>query len=123
MRGKNWQDPEKGAFGEQAFLQAFGQQVRVLRQERGLTQAELAEKAEVGMKYVGEIERSKTNPTVRLVWRLGEALGIDVFEFFLFPPTNRDEDARVRVQLLRLLKDRKGEDLEKVAQILRLLER
>jgi len=112
MHDKKWQDPEKRAFSQQAFLEAFGRQVRALRQEHGLTQAELAEKADVGMKYVGEIERSKTNPTVRLVWRLGEALGVDVFEFFLFPSTNKDKDARVRVRLLHLLKDRKEGDLE-----------
>ncbi len=46
MHDKKWQDPEKRAFSQQAFLEAFGRQVRALRQEHGLTQAELAEKAD-----------------------------------------------------------------------------
>lgn len=99
----------------------MGRQVKALRQEKGLTQAKLAERAEVGMKYVGEIERGRTNPTVGLMWRLSGALRVDVFELFLFSVPDNDQDSRLRVQLVRLLKDRRGRELERVAQILRLI--
>lgn len=106
---------------EQAFLKSLGQQVQILRQSKNLTQAELAERAEVGMKYVGEIERGRTNPTLRLVWRLSEALGVEVFEFFLFSVTDREQDSSLRAQIVRLVKDRQGKDLERTIQILKVL--
>jgi transcriptional regulator with XRE-family HTH domain len=106
---------------ERAFLKGLGQQVRILRQSKNLTQAELAEKAEVGMKYVGEVERGRTNPTLRLVWRLSEALGVEVFELFLFSVIDREQDRRLRTQIVRLVKDRRGKDLERTMQILKVL--
>jgi transcriptional regulator with XRE-family HTH domain len=121
MRCKDWQDFEAKALSEQVFLQALGRQVRALRQERELTQAELAERAEVGMKYVGEIERGRTNPTVRLVWRLSQALGVEASDLFLFSVTDGEQDGALRAQLMRFLKGRQGKELERVAQILKLI--
>ena len=106
---------------ERTFLKGLGRQVRILRQSKRLTQAKLAEKAEVGMKYLGEIERGQTNPTLRLVWRLSAALGIDVCELFLFSITDGEQDSHLRVQIVRLLKDRQGKDLERMARILKVL--
>ena len=106
---------------EQTFLKGLGQQIRILRQSKRLTQAELAEKAEVGMKYLGEIERGQTNPTLRLLWQLSAALGVDVYELFLFSVTDGEQDSHVRVQIVRLLKDRQGKDLERMARVLKVL--
>lgn len=106
---------------ERMFLKGLGRQVRILRQEKNLTQAELGEQAGMGLKYVGEVERGRTNPTVRLVWRLSRALAVEVFELFLFSASDEDQDRVLRTQLVRLLKDYKGRELEKVVQILRLV--
>jgi transcriptional regulator with XRE-family HTH domain len=88
----------------------------------GDSKAELAERAGVGAKYVGEIERGRTNPTIRLVRRLGGALDVEVFELFLFLLTDNEHDGKARVQLLRLLRNRTGKELERAAQIFRLFE-
>jgi transcriptional regulator with XRE-family HTH domain len=106
---------------EQTFLKELGRQVRVLRREKNLTQAELGEQAGSGLKYVGEVERGRTNPTARLVWRLSRALEREVFELFLFSVSDEDQDRILRTQLVRLLKDRKGKELKRVVQILRLV--
>lgn len=42
---------------EGMFLKGLGRQIRVLRQEKHLTQAELGKRAGIGLKYVGEVER------------------------------------------------------------------
>jgi transcriptional regulator with XRE-family HTH domain len=106
---------------EETFLKGLGQQVRILRQNQNLTQAELAERAGVGMKYLGEIERGQTNPGLRLLWQLSAALGVEVFELFLFSVTDGEQDSRVRVQIVKLLKDRQGKDLTQAARVLRVL--
>ena len=43
--------------------------------QRGLTQAELAEFADLSLKYVGEIERGEANTTIEVLERLASAVG------------------------------------------------
>jgi transcriptional regulator with XRE-family HTH domain len=50
------------------------------RLERGLTQAELAEYADLSLKYVGEIERGDANTTIEVLERLAAAVGWDPME-------------------------------------------
>jgi transcriptional regulator with XRE-family HTH domain len=50
------------------------------RLQRGLTQAELAEYADLSLKYVGEIERGEANTTLEVLERLAAAVGWDPME-------------------------------------------
>jgi transcriptional regulator with XRE-family HTH domain len=45
------------------------------RLQRGLTQAALAEYADLSLKYVGEIERGEANTTIEVLERLAAAVG------------------------------------------------
>lgn len=45
------------------------------RLRRGLTQAQLAEFADLSLKYVGEIERGEANTTLEAIERLADAIG------------------------------------------------
>lgn len=45
------------------------------RLQRGLTQAQLAEFADLSLKYVGEIERGEANTTLEVLERLASAVG------------------------------------------------
>jgi transcriptional regulator with XRE-family HTH domain len=55
-----------------------GETVARLRQAQGLTVEELSVRAGVSKSMLSQIERSKTNPTVALVWRLASALGVEL---------------------------------------------
>jgi transcriptional regulator with XRE-family HTH domain len=55
-----------------------GRNVRRLRQERGLTQEQLAHEAELDLTYVGGIERGKRNPSLLVLVRIAAALGTDL---------------------------------------------
>jgi transcriptional regulator with XRE-family HTH domain len=50
--------------------------VRRLRKERGLTQEQLALDAAIDLTYLGGIERGRRNPSVVVLGRVGEALGV-----------------------------------------------
>jgi transcriptional regulator with XRE-family HTH domain len=50
------------------------------RLNRGLTQAELAEFADLSLKYVGEIERGEANTTIEVLERLSAVVGWDAME-------------------------------------------
>lgn len=56
-------------------LQHFGDNVRKFRKEAGLSQEELAIRAEIHRTYIGGIERGERNPTLLMIYRLAKALG------------------------------------------------
>ena len=47
-----------------------------LRQQRGLTQEELAFEAEIDLTYMGGIERGRRNPSLLVMARIAEALSV-----------------------------------------------
>ena len=48
--------------------------MRIRREELQLSQEALGYKAKVHRTYVSDIERGARNPTVRVIWKLAEAL-------------------------------------------------
>lgn len=52
----------------------FGLQVRKLRKQRGLTQEELAEKANIDPKSIIEIENGKRNPSLKTIHKIAKVL-------------------------------------------------
>lgn len=70
----------RGGLAAPAFMrlsQAFGINVRRLRQERGLSQEAFADEVGLAVTYVGQIERGLRNPTLDVVERFAVALGVD----------------------------------------------
>ncbi|HEV8573575.1 MAG TPA: helix-turn-helix transcriptional regulator [Dehalococcoidia bacterium] len=65
-----------------ASLIRFGDNVRQVRTERGLSQDELAVRSGSHRNYVGGIERGERNPTFLKVLALAEALEVDVGRLF-----------------------------------------
>lgn len=57
-----------------------GGTLQALRQAQSLTLDDLSQKAGVSKSMLSQIERNHTNPTVAVVWRLANALGIGVAE-------------------------------------------
>jgi transcriptional regulator with XRE-family HTH domain len=56
--------------------------IRRLRQERGLTQEELAVRIRINRNYIGMIERQENSPTVAMLERIARALGIEPARLF-----------------------------------------
>jgi transcriptional regulator with XRE-family HTH domain len=54
----------------------FGKNVRKYRQQRKLTQEQLAFDAEIDLTYMGGIERGKRNPSLLVMGRIAEALSV-----------------------------------------------
>lgn len=60
--------------------------VRRIRVERGISQERLAYDARIDRSYMGGIEQQSQNPTIDLLDRIAETLGVHLSEFFLQPP-------------------------------------
>ncbi|MBB4263893.1 transcriptional regulator with XRE-family HTH domain [Bradyrhizobium sp. CIR3A] len=59
--------------------------VRRIRVERGIPQEQLAHDAGVDRSYMSGLERQQANPTIDLLDRLAETLGVAVSELFVRP--------------------------------------
>jgi len=55
---------------------AFGHAVREFRKGIGISQEELADRADIHRTYIGGIERGERNPTLTMIFRLAAALEI-----------------------------------------------
>jgi transcriptional regulator with XRE-family HTH domain len=60
----------------------FGRRVRELRHGLGLTQEQLAERAELHWTYVSGIERGLRSPRLHVVAKLAKALNVDLADLF-----------------------------------------
>lgn len=54
----------------------LGRNVRRLRQQKGLTQEEVAFEASIDLTYMGGIERGKRNPSLLVMARIADALSV-----------------------------------------------
>jgi transcriptional regulator with XRE-family HTH domain len=68
--------------------QLFALNLRRLRHERGWTQEALAHEAGMNPSHLGQIERGNSWVGLEIVAKLGDALDVDLAEFFR-PPTPR----------------------------------
>ncbi|HEX4113523.1 MAG TPA: helix-turn-helix transcriptional regulator [Stellaceae bacterium] len=59
--------------------------LRRLRVARGIAQEALAVDAEIDRTYVSRLERNLENPTVAVLERIANALGVAITEFFVVP--------------------------------------
>ena len=56
--------------------------LRRLRNAHGLSQEELADRADVNRNYVGMLEREENAATVDMLEKLAGVMGVDPIEFF-----------------------------------------
>ena len=61
---------------------AVGRHVRELRQQRGISQEDLAARAGLHRNYVGSVERGERDIGITAIWRIARALGVSLAEFF-----------------------------------------
>lgn len=64
-------------------MKQFGERVRDLRKTQGLSQEELAEKAELHYTYIGGVERGERNLSLKSIERIALALKMDIRDLFI----------------------------------------
>lgn len=58
--------------------------IKDLREEKGLTQEELANKVEVTRQTILFMEKGKYNPSLRLAWKIAQVFSRPIEEIFSF---------------------------------------
>ena len=64
----------------------FAKRLRQIRQIKGLSQEELADRAGLHRTYVGSVERSERNVSIDNMERLAQALEVDITELLREEP-------------------------------------
>jgi len=58
------------------YAKLIGENIRTLRRDRGLSQEQLALRAEINASYMGQVERGEKNPTIDVLGKISQALQI-----------------------------------------------
>jgi transcriptional regulator with XRE-family HTH domain len=67
---------------EERLKKKFGNRLRELRNEKGLSQEALAFACGLDRTYIGGIERGERNPSLINIHKIADALGVPVKELF-----------------------------------------
>lgn len=82
---------------------SIGESIRKLRKARGLTQNELAEKANLSRSYIADIERDRYNPSIDTLVTIANALNSDLTQLLQeFVGISVELSERLRVALMDL---------------------
>jgi len=85
--------------------ETFARNLRENRRKSGLTQAQLAEKAEVSTHYIALIELARNIPKVETIERFAKALNIEIYELFIVPLSPAMEMKKIKESIIADLKD------------------
>ena len=64
------------------ILKEFGERIKVLRKAQGISQEELAFRANLHRTYIGMIERAEKNITLLNIKKIANALNVSIYELF-----------------------------------------
>lgn len=86
------------------MTQAFSENLRTKRKERGLTQERLARAARISYNFISQLERGMKAPTLRTVEKLAEAMSIDPLDLLQHPRGVSDLDQKLVRTIRRIHK-------------------
>ena len=72
----------------QAIKNTLGKNIKVFRARRGLSQADLSEKADISIPFLSNIERGIKYPQPDMLAKIANALGVEVNELFILKNTS-----------------------------------
>jgi transcriptional regulator with XRE-family HTH domain len=73
--------------------QLFGKRVRAARKAAKLTLQQAAEKLDIHLNHLSEIERGKSRPSFELLIRMADVFRVSPMTFFMFERDETDEKA------------------------------
>ena len=104
---------EKKRYDMKELLRDYiGKRIRLLRLERGMTQEQLEERADLGTNYVYKLEHLAPNVKINTLERVMQALEVDIETFFdMVPDKEKEDDLTQLVQHLKSLPQEKQKNV------------
>jgi transcriptional regulator with XRE-family HTH domain len=69
----------------------FGARLKKRREDLGLTQGQLFEQTGITAAYISQIERAQANPTLDMMVKLAQAVGLEAWDMIRPEGENQDE--------------------------------
>jgi transcriptional regulator with XRE-family HTH domain len=98
----------------------FGRRIRAIREAASLSRELVAEKADINVNYLGEIERGEKWPSLEVIEQLAKALTVSPVAFFEFEAEEIDPSVLLS-KLQDVLANRNTEQLQQALRILKAL--
>jgi transcriptional regulator with XRE-family HTH domain len=76
----------------QAIKNTLGKNIKIFRARRGLSQADLAEKADISIPFLSNIERGIKYPQPNMLAKIANSLGVEVNELFTVTPISSESN-------------------------------
>ena len=76
----------------QVIKDRLGKNIKLLRARRGLSQADFAEKADISITFLSNIERGIKYPQPEMLSKIANTLGVDVNELFVTTVVSAEDD-------------------------------
>lgn len=102
------------------IAESIGEKIRMLRQERGLSQERLAFKAGMNTSYIGQVERAEKSPTIDTIEKITLALDITIEEIFRMERVNSQKPEKTVIEKIMFqLDDRTEMEQEAIYQLVK----
>lgn len=102
--------------GENKVAGSLGRRIRTLRKSKKLTQEQLGVKSGINYKHLGAIERGDENPSLSILEKIADGLGVEILELFRFQHEETDP-AKLKKMISDLVKDEKVDRLQLILKI------
>ena len=96
--------------------------IRTFRNASGLTQERLAEKVDIHATYISRIESGKKLPTLIIICKIADVLGVDVYELLLDEGKARSSDYK-RKRLINIVNESEPANIDIYSTLLNALHR
>jgi len=94
-----------------------GEQIRSLREERGYTLHDLAERASLSLSYLSEIERGSKKPSLKTIEKIALALNVPKTQLIQEDISDSGLSMGDKIRLMRTKKEQSLQDLAQRAEI------
>ena len=85
--------------------QTLSKNIKLLRNQRSLSQIELAEKADISIPFLSNIERGNKWPYPDTLTKLAAALGVDVYSLFVIDRSPKEEMEQLKKEIVCEIKE------------------
>lgn len=92
----------------------LAENMKARRKELGISQAELAEKIDTSPNYISKIEAEKQFPSVQMIEKIAESLGIDTVDLFSLKREEQLNIDKIQNVLLQNIAEQVKKSFEKI---------
>lgn len=104
----------------QKIRSVLSNRIRSFRNIRGLTQERLAEAVDIHATYISRIESGKKLPTLVIICKIADALGVDVYELLIDDKKVNSAEYKKK-RLISILSESKSDDIDTYSRLVNAL--